>query len=168
LNSATGGDSVKGGLIDVSPETLRNTVAYVVGGAGRFVTDALSSGESLTPFSKEEFKIENAPIVKAFYKNESIDDYRKRFYAQSDEVEKAAEMFAGYKQKGDKENMIALLKETPKLITLNKSAISIKRQLKSIRDKEDTLRANDAPTSELTALENRELSILKRFDTMIK
>ncbi len=168
LNKATGGDSVKGGLIDVSPETLRNTVAYVVGGAGRFVTDAVSSGETLSPFSSEEFKIENAPIVKAFYKNESIDDYRKRFYAQSDEVGKVAEQFAGYKQKGDRENMIALLKDNPKLININKLAISIKRQLKAIRDKEDTLRANDAPASELEGLENREMAILKRFDAMIK
>jgi hypothetical protein len=161
LNSITGGDSATSGWIDVSPETIKNTINYIAGGAGRFLTDA--SALTTTPFNDEAFKLENTPIMKSFYKSESIDDYRRRFYAQSDDVTKVVEQLQAYKKERNATEFRELYAEKGKLIALNKQVTATKKQLQALRDREDIARANGSSTA---SIEAQERQLLARFNAM--
>ena len=162
LNSMTGGDSATSGWIDVSPETIKNTINYIAGGAGRFVTDsaddtvmALSDNESVT--------LDKFPIAKSFVKSESIDDYRRRFYTQSGDVAKVVEQLATYKKNGEMDDFKELYSEKGKLIALNKQATATKKMLQNLRDREDIARANGNSTN---GIEAQQQALLVRFDRM--
>jgi len=153
--------------LDVSPETIKNTVNYIVGGAGRFITDTESAGE-LFLSSDENLTANKTPILKSFLKAESIDDYRKRYYSQSDDVTEAQKQLQAYKTARNFSAMQELKKEKGDLLKLIKLNKKIHDQIKILRDKEDELRANDGSREEINNLENREKSLLMRFDLMFK
>ncbi len=165
LNSVTGGDAVQSGWIDVSPETLKNTWNYLLGGAGRFITDTESMAQTALSVN-EESKPESWPIVKTFYKSESIDDYRRRYYEQADRIVKANEQFSAYKKAGEIDKAKEMIRDNGNLIRLKVYSSGVRDKLKSIRDKEDEIRKAGGDIRLLNALESRERKILSDFSVI--
>ena len=162
LNSVTGGDAVQSGWIDVSPETLKNTWNYLLGGAGRFITDTESMAQTALSVN-EESKPESWPIVKTFYKAESIDDYRRRYYEQADRIAKANEQFNAYKKSGEIDKAKEMIRDNGNLIRLKDYSNGVRDKIKAIRNREDEIRKEGGDISLLNALENRERKILSDF-----
>ena len=165
LNSVTGGDAVQSGWIDVSPETLKNTWNYLLGGAGRFITDTESMAQTALSVN-EESKPESWPIVKTFYKSESIDDYRRRYYEQADRIVKANEQFSAYKKAGEIDKAKEMIRDNGNLIRLKVYSSGVRDKLKAIRDKEDEIRKAGGDIRLLNALESRERKILSDFSAI--
>jgi len=163
LNSLTGGDEATEGWVSVSPETLKNTLNYLTGGAGRFVADTVSSG-SLATNPNEELTLEKTPIAKSFFKSESIDDYRRRFNEQFSEVASVKERYSTYRKSKDFDKVVELKKEQGRLLALAKQAENTKNILKRLRDKEDEAR-NNGNYETADALESRQRELLMRFNT---
>lgn len=100
-NATRGGvfDKAAGGLeyvgLDVSPESLKLTSQFLTGGLGTFLSD---SATALMVGSKGEFDGEKTPILKRFYGENDVEEYRSRFYEQANDVKQQASA-QGKKQK---------------------------------------------------------------------
>jgi hypothetical protein len=62
LNRVTGGNTVKSGVIDWSPEYLDHLIDFVGGGAGQFISNVVESGVSLTQGELPDVK--NIPFLR--------------------------------------------------------------------------------------------------------
>jgi len=65
LNEYTGGNMVKSGGIDVSPETIEHLVGFATGGVGRFIMNAETTGEQY--LSNEKVDKNKIPFARKFY-----------------------------------------------------------------------------------------------------
>lgn len=79
LNSMSGGDSVKPGDIDISPEHVEFLLGEYTGGAGRFVSDSVSIGTKLTTGKAADIDWEKAPFIRSFSGTDSRSDAYARF-----------------------------------------------------------------------------------------
>lgn len=92
-NATRGGvfDKAAGGLeyvgLDVSPESLKLTSNFLTGGLGTFLSD---SATALMVGAKGEFDGEKTPILKRFYGENDVEEYRSRFYEQANDVKQQA------------------------------------------------------------------------------
>ncbi|HDO36184.1 MAG TPA: hypothetical protein ENH07_07825 [Nitrospirae bacterium] len=95
LNSLTGGDKIKGGAIDVSPETLELMVDTIGGSALRFVKDTI--GVPVKAFQEEQVAISRIPFVRrvAGEKSEWADS--KIFYENMEDIFVAKERLKAYR-----------------------------------------------------------------------
>lgn len=89
MNSLTGGtDSVSGG-IDISPDRIQHAFDWMLGGLGRFGTDAVDTAQkTMTP--EDNLKESDFPISKRFYFNPS--EYNDQFRYYDNRRELAQEM----------------------------------------------------------------------------
>jgi len=161
LNSLTGGDEAKSGWIDISPETIKNTVNYIAGGAGRFVTDSFD--DATMAVNGEDVSKEKLPIAKSFFKATTVDDYRRRFYAQYDEVSQAHEQLKVYQSAKNQDGVKELRADSGDLLRLNKMADMTKKQLNAIRTREDKARSIGNKAM-IDSLEKQEIVVLERFN----
>jgi len=77
LNDLTGGDEVRPGLIDVSPEVMDLFVDTMAGGAGRFIDNTISLPGTLM---KKDVDINKIPFLKRFYGEAPSYYLRTKFY----------------------------------------------------------------------------------------
>ena len=68
INIATGGDKIKPGVIDISPESLDLVFDTFTGGAGRFISDTLGLPLKI---ATGEFELSKTPLVRRMYGSES-------------------------------------------------------------------------------------------------
>lgn len=62
LNKVTGGSEIEAGFIDISPENIDEIINFIGGGVGKFLSNSLATGISL---SKGEFpKLKNIPFIR--------------------------------------------------------------------------------------------------------
>jgi N12 class adenine-specific DNA methylase len=88
MNSATGGNRARSGLVDVSPEVLEHFAEFLGGGVGKFVLNAINSGQRLV--GGEEWLPEKTPFMRRLYGVTTTGAGRQReFYTVWDEVDRA-------------------------------------------------------------------------------
>jgi len=63
LNDMSGGDTLRPGAIDVSPETLEHAYKFITGGAGRFYYDIVGTPANLA-FGTDDVEIRDVPILR--------------------------------------------------------------------------------------------------------
>lgn len=95
LNWITGGDKVKAGIIDVSPETLNLIVDSVGGSALRFVKDSL--GLPLDVVRKEEVALQNIPFVRRVVGEKSDWADSRTYFQNAEHIYTAEERLKAYR-----------------------------------------------------------------------
>ncbi|WP_417790270.1 LPD38 domain-containing protein [Terasakiella pusilla] len=78
LNDLTGGNEVRPGLVDVSPETMEHMIEFVTGGTGKTVTrltKLIHNG-----VTGEEIRTDDIPFVRKFLEGDSQYYRRYKFY----------------------------------------------------------------------------------------
>lgn len=103
LSDLTGGDEVRPGLVDVSPEVFDHFIETMIGGAGRFLDNALAlPAEVLKP----DIEIQRIPVIRKIY-GEAPDFYlRTKFYDNLSEIRYAQKSVDHYEDDPDKATAI--------------------------------------------------------------
>jgi hypothetical protein len=87
LNSATGGNKARSGYIDVSPETIEHLGEFLAGGVGKFMMNAINTGERL--IGGEDWLPEKTPIIRRLYGKTTVESRRREFFEAWDPVDAA-------------------------------------------------------------------------------
>jgi hypothetical protein len=113
LNKQTGGDEVRPGWGDVSPEAVDLIIDTFTGGAGRFMSDIVSTpikaikGESVEtyeiPFARKVYgKLGKAATTQDYYENmDSVRLVKRQLKHYADDDEKTKEILKDYGQEAD-------------------------------------------------------------------
>ena len=87
LNSVTGGNAGRPGWVDVSPEVLQHYAEFAMGGVGKFVSNAVKTGQRLV--TGEEWIPEDTPFLRRVYGNQTSVSRRRDFFDAWDVVDQA-------------------------------------------------------------------------------
>jgi len=87
LNTVTGGNIGRPGLIDVSPETIEHYIDFAGGGLSKFVLRSIRTGEKLV--TGQEWLPEETPIVRRLYGKTTAISRRREFFEAWNEIEAA-------------------------------------------------------------------------------
>jgi len=135
LNDLTGGTDSVSGVIDISPDRLQHAFDWMLGGLGRFGTDAVDTAQkTMTP--EDDLAESDFPISRRFYFNPS--EYNDQFRYYDNRRELAQEM-DGWKD--DSKGRQSLMETRKKLV--ERRSIGYYTQLDDFRKAADKqLRAN--------------------------
>jgi hypothetical protein len=96
MNSLTGGDQVRGGLVDVSPEHLEYAVRYFGGGAGSFVSGSVVTGYNVLSGEKwQEGHLYDVPYARTLYRQHRDSRDRTLFYERGTDINN---LYADYEE----------------------------------------------------------------------
>lgn len=109
LNSISGGDEVKAGFLDFSPELIDHYLDTYVGGSGRFVSNIISTGVDLVKGDMPE--LENMPFARQVYGTspayadrglvtEYLDEAGRKEFS-NEEINKFKKALANIREKGE-------------------------------------------------------------------
>jgi hypothetical protein len=162
LNSSTGGNAARSGVIDVSPETLEHYAQFIGGGIGKFVLNATGTGQRF--LTGEEFIPEKFPIFRRLYGKQTMTSRRGDFYekwtevdaahyeviqlnkagdtagAQAARIEHKAELAAYGAMKGTQKTLSLMSKEKARIqLSKSLSEADKKAKLEEIKDRENKM-----------------------------
>ena len=136
LNELTGGNTVRPGAIDVSPETVEHMATTVAGGAGAFL---LRTGNYIgSVLAGDDVPVQNVPFKRRFVGEQSAHQAPKDFYANRDEIFMAKEEVKAFRKQGKYAEAEEKVKENAELLRLYPRATDLNERLqrdnKRIRD----------------------------------
>lgn len=127
MNELTGGDAVRPGAIDVSPESLEYIGEFLGGGVAATANQAVQTGNAL--LTGGEMPAEKIPFVRKVYGTHSTTQSRNEYYTIRDAVHVTVEQLKQAAEDGDTETikmirrdygadlkMDSILKETDKAL----------------------------------------------------
>lgn len=157
LNELTGGDEVRPGLIDVSPEVFDLIIDTFAGGAGRFVADALSLPAKA--IKGEEVETYEVPMVRRLYGAPGAGTLRQEYNEHADAVRVTELEYRHYKDIGDLGKVDEIRRDHGDelaLVMANKRIGNEIAKLKTQRKRlEAAGRSADAVNERIKALMNR-------------
>lgn len=107
LNSATGGNSIEPGAVDIHPDTLEHLWGYFTGGLGRFAAQAEQTAEGVVQGEIEPKKV---PWVRNFYGRIDDDSQRSDYFRKREAVQDAEGRMKDYDKAGMQEEIDAFQK----------------------------------------------------------
>ncbi len=156
LNQLTGGDEIRPGLIDISPEALDLIYDTVTGGAGRFVADSgstpwkVAKGEAV-----ESYEI---PVLRKLYGRPGLGQASQDYYRNRDAVALSVAQLRHYQN--DPEKVREIQAEYGDELRLRGLMKITERQLKRLR------KARDAATEreQRRKVEEQMKAVMDRFN----
>jgi len=130
LNDATGGNEVKPGAANVSPEILDLLLIETAGGGiGRMIGNTFETGRRLV--AGEELSNTKTPFLRKFYGADYDREDKTIFYKRLDEVQLVSDQLKFYKHEPSK--FAEIRKENQKTIKLILLATDTAKRLKELR-----------------------------------
>lgn len=138
LTEVTGGDDVRPGAIDVSPETLEHLFGVVTGAAGAFFDRNVGLAQKL--FDPEaELGIGDVPVIRKAVGGKPGWYDKAAFYERLDAIEQAKAYAKGYQAKGDQGAHAAFMRESAALLRLEPMAKQSQKAMNTIRKQRSAL-----------------------------
>jgi predicted GNAT family acetyltransferase len=109
INELTGGDVIKPGKIDISPEAIDLAINTFTGSAGRFVGNLISAPIKLA--KGEELESYEVPILRRVYGRVGKQALTQKFYENMDAVQLVKRQIKHYK--GDRKKINEIKKQSP-------------------------------------------------------
>jgi hypothetical protein len=132
LNSASGGDTVVPGYIDVSPETLEHLSGFVTGAAGSFFVDRMG-GLVEKAAAGEAIEANDLPLVRKVVGGKPGWYDRAAYRARINEVEEAASRLKEYGDKGQEDAALDFETENAELLELAPAMKTAQRVMRRAR-----------------------------------
>lgn len=132
-NKLTGGDKIKKGLADISPETLDLVLDTFTGGAGRFIADTLSIPQKII---EGDTKIKDYPFARSFVGSKSEYKAQSDFYKNIEHIRMLNAQIKEYPQKAKsirKDKTFLLLSQVK---ATEKKLRGLRKILKKTKNKE--------------------------------
>lgn len=131
LNSATGGNPAKSGLIDISPEHIEHVRDFLTGSLGRVVADTVNLPYVLTTEGKvPAYKV---PFVRRFYGEQGEYHIGRRYYEHAHEIGRVLAEWEYWKRSEDKDAARAWARENAAIIKLEPSLKRVESRLSELR-----------------------------------
>jgi len=146
LNSATGGDDTKAGLVDISPETIKHYVSWVTGGAGMFAGRTIGTARKLA--TGETIQQKEIPFIRALGGKVGTHFDTETFYSAIKDVEATKAQLKRYQGERDPKAS-GYFRENRRVIGLAKIITRHKKRIKFLRNrKNDAYRKGDYELAE--------------------
>jgi len=168
LNDLTGGDEVKPGKINVSPEVFDLFVDTIAGGAGRFIDNTVSLPKTL---AKKDIDMRRIPFARRLY-GEAPDYFlRTKFYDNLNEIRYAEKSEKHYRD--DKEKTAAVRKEYAGELRFVNRAKRDRKAIKDLRKWRKSVEGNkrltkDVKESKVEDIEKRVTGVMTQFNRAYK
>jgi hypothetical protein len=171
LNDVTGGDQVRPGVIDISPEVLDHMFAFATGAAGSFLGRAVDLPLKLLD-PQADVGINDFPLVRKVVGSAPSWYAKSALYERSKKIEAAVDYMKRYSEKGDRDSARALRDEAAKLLRMKPLSDASRKVMADIRKERASLRQRlDAGKIEkpdynarMDRLKEREKETLTRFN----
>lgn len=133
LNSLTGGDAVKPGLVDMSPAVLDYLFGQVAGSAGAFYKRTVVDLPAKLMDKNAEISANDIPFARRVVASKPTWYDRSMFYQRSDEIDQAKKYVMDYAKRGDKEAAKGELEQSRDLLALAPLAQKSRTTLADLR-----------------------------------
>ncbi|MGH6792059.1 MAG: LPD38 domain-containing protein [Methyloceanibacter sp.] len=165
INSATGGNVGREGLISWSPETIEHYFDFIAAGPIKFAERAINTGTGLV--TGDEWLPEKTPILRRFYSTPTSASKRSEFYAAWDEVDAAYYEVSKLAKSGELEEARAVRQRYKPEIAAHGMMEKSRDALAALRDAKDAINADDnlawsERRKKLDAITEREKIIVER------
>jgi GGDEF domain-containing protein len=131
LNDLTGGDKIKPGLIDVSPETLDLVIDNIGGSALRFFSDTLNAPIKL--IKKEELQFHEIPFWRRVAGQKSEYSDQEKYFDNIERVMMAKDRLDAYKGTDYYQSILKQTEKELKFIGMAKASESALRKLRKYK-----------------------------------
>ena len=173
LNWATGGDDIRGGLVDVSPESIEHWAKFVVGGAGAFAVRTEGAIEKW--INGEDIESFEVPFTRRVYGEKSTWADRDIYYQIRDSVlltERQLKVLSGTGRDAEMKRVMRDRADEMKMIPMVKKADSQLRKLRQARRAIEASQLTDEQKQkQLDAVAEHEervmLVVRKRFNGLL-
>jgi hypothetical protein len=105
LNTLTGGDEIRSGKIDISPEAIDLAIDTFTGGTGKFVSNLIST--PIKAVKGETIESYEVPFLRKVYGKPGQQALTQEFYENIDEVRLVSRQLSHYKENPEKVREIA-------------------------------------------------------------
>lgn len=162
LNELTGGNEIRSGLIDISPESIDHVASFLSGGLGRFFMQTGKTARS--PFSEQwwdDLEANDIPFLRSFVGGKSKFYDRDTYYRIRDEVDLLEEEIKWRRKQGreGQAEIEKLRRDYPVEFAMLGKVKATEKQLRDLRDSRSSWQASsvDKATKEkhITELEKR-------------
>jgi len=144
LNEFTGGNEIRGGWVDISPETLEFWFDFSTGGAGAFLQRTAELPSVLTDEQRTfESKFRAIPLVRKFIGSVSEREDAESYFRFRDQVETVEAELKAYRNNGDVEGIRQLRTRYPNEIRAINVINNIERRRRDISRRINQIRDND-------------------------
>lgn len=160
LTDLTGGDKVRPGAIDISPEVLDYALGVVAGAAGSFYGRAADS--LLKAFDPTaEMTWNDVPFGRRLIGDKPSWYDKAVFYERANEIAQQEAYIKRYNEAGDKASARNVAQENRDLLALSKDAKATRKELSRIRKERDAL-AKDRDSGRISReIYNRRMTALR-------
>lgn len=160
LNSLTGGNEVRKGAVDVSPEHLQFAFDYATGATGKFLQRLTKFGTETVPNTLrgdfENIEIGDVPFARRVVGSVNSRANTERYYSVSQEVQTVAEELKTFSKSGRVEDARRVVREHPVEVQLIGAFEDANKALSGLRKQLRDLRATDAvPADRKREMEER-------------
>lgn len=159
LNELTGGDEVRPGAVDVSPEAIDLLIDTFTGGAGRFLSDIVSTPAKA--LSDEPIESYEVPLLRKVYGAPGMGTVVSDFYERMEAVQVTDKQLKHYK--GDSAKIAEIRRQHPGEVRLLMDMKLAQSQLRKVR-KQIKLYEKSGNESALKIARERENEIMRRFN----
>jgi hypothetical protein len=134
LNSATGGDDTKAGLVDISPETIKHYVSWLTGGAGMFASRTVGTARKLA--TGETIQQKEIPFIRTLGGKVGTYFDSETFYSAIKDVEATKAQLKRYQSERDPKAS-KYFRENRRVIGLAKIITRHKKRIKFLRNRKN-------------------------------
>lgn len=166
LNSLTGGDAVRPGAIDISPEAIDLAIDFLTGGIGRFAADL-----TLTPAKwaqGETVESYEVPLLRKVYGKPGISTTIQEYHRNKDDVRLAQKQYEHYVDSGNAGKAQEVKQEYSAQLALvrDKQATerAISRIKKAIKRIQNLRISDDEKKTRIDDLREQERKLMMRFN----
>lgn len=142
VNEATGGNDVRPGLIDVSPESVEHVYQFVTGGLGTAIKDTVKY------LTQDEQEATTLPFVKQVVGSKLRTAPVNKFYENATEAELAAAEREMFESRGDEAALAEFDREQGWKVDMEKRAQKLRKQLAKLRRESKAAAADDSLSSD--------------------
>jgi hypothetical protein len=163
LNELTGGDVIRPGKIDISPEAIDHIISNYTGSAGKFVRNLISTPIKL--IEGENIETYEVPIMRRVYGKIGNQALSQQFYENYDAVKLVERQIKHYKK--DKEKIRDIKKNNPAEIKMLRFLLKRKLSLYKIRRELSKLRKQKVEAKKIKDRSNR-MDKIEKIDNKIQ
>lgn len=178
LNRLTGGNEVRPGAVDISPEVLQYWIDYVTGATGKFVQRNWDLGANITSGDFEDIEIGDIPFARRVVGSVTNRGNTERYYETATEVKTVAEELKRAEEAGNAEQYRAILRDKgPEAALIDtftrgeKELSELRKEVRALKEdtrmdavrKRDLIRTLEEKQDQLMALLNKTYFDAKGF-----
>lgn len=156
LNDVTGGDEVRPGWADISPEAIDLTIDTLTGGAGRFVADTL--GAPWKAMKGEDVESYEVPLLRKVYGKPGMGQSSQDYYQARDAVALTAAQIKHYA--GDSAKLAEIRRDHAVDVRMLGQMKAAEKQLSGLRK----LRKRETDPARRRAIETQMKAVMDRFN----